>query len=434
LLTSNGLGALLADDMGLGKTVQAIAWMLCVRAAQPPDERRPALVVAPLTLLANWRHELAAFAPGLSVYLHQGGQRHVGSGFLRTARRADVVLTSYSLVVREQGAFAEVAWSLVVLDEAQAIKNARAQASRALCALGVERRLALTGTPIENSVADIWSIEEFLNPRLLGTRASFKERFEKPLAANADCSQGRRLSRALEPIVLRRLKSDPAVAGELGEKHEVREYCALAPSARAEYEAALAEYRTGERRQGDAFALLTRLKLVCDGFDGQEISGGKAERLVDLVETIFANGESVLVFSQYAKVGEAIVRLLESRFPHPVAFLHGALSASARERQVEKFRSARGPAAFVLSIRAGGVGLNLTKATHVVHYDRWWNPAVENQATDRTHRIGQGKAVFVHLFMTEGTVEERVEDILRRKKTLAGLVRDGEAFWQAVSL
>ena len=455
-LTDNGFGALLADDMGLGKTIQTIAWILRSRnrplrvgatlgeATEPSGASAEGsgvrgqgvrvLIVAPLTLLSNWRHEFAKFAPSLRVYVHQGDMRHVGSGFKKAAAEADVVVTSYALIVRDHREFAEVEWGGIVIDEAQAIKNPDTHAARAIRALGVRRRLALTGTPIENSVADIWSLEEFLNPGLLGDRRSFADRFVKPLATDPSSAQGKKLRRALEPFVLRRLKSDPAVAGELGEKREVREYCALAPAERAEYEGALADYRAGERRQGDIFALLTRLKLACDGFDGETVSGGKADRLVELVETIFENGESVLVFTQYAKVGEALRKLLEGRFAQPIAFLHGGLSAAQREEQIALFGGTAGPAAFVLSLRAGGFGLNLTKATHVIHYDRWWNPAVEGQATDRAHRIGQEKTVFVHVFVTEGTVEERVEEILDRKESLAGLLKDGEKLWSAIGL
>ena len=465
-LTDNGFGALLADDMGLGKTIQTIAWILRSKGygcfatwglgfegspltPLPPANNasvplaaneqcghtdHPYLIVAPLTLLSNWRHEFAKFAPSLRVYVHQGDMRHVGSGFKKAAAEADVVVTSYALIVRDHREFAEVEWDGIVLDEAQAIKNPDTHAARAIRALGVRRRLALTGTPIENGVADIWSLEEFLNPGLLGDRKSFADRFVKPLATDPCSAQGKKLRRALEPFVLRRLKSDPAVAGELGEKREIREYCALAPAERAEYERALADYRAGERRQGDIFALLTRLKLACDGFDGEAVAGGKVDRLVELVETIFENGESVLIFSQYAKVGEALKKMLERRFAQPIAFLHGGLSAAQREEQIALFDGTAGPAAFVLSLRAGGFGLNLTKATHVIHFDRWWNPAVEGQATDRAHRIGQEKTVFVHVFVTEGTVEERVEEILERKESLAGLLKDGEKLWNAIGL
>ncbi len=431
-LTSRGFGALLADDMGLGKTIQAIAWIL--------KSKLPVLVVAPLTLLANWRHELAKFAPSLRVYVHQGDSRHVGVGFRRVVLGSDVVVTSYTLFVREHQLFTEIDWGATILDEAQAIKNPDTRAARAIRALGAPRRIALTGTPVENSVADVWSIEEFLNPGLLGDRKSFEERFVKPLADDPRSSQGRKLRHALEPFVLRRLKEDPKIAGEIGEKREVREYCALAPADRAAYEHALADFRHGQRRQGDVFALITRLKLTCDGFDGEKVAGGKADRLVELLGTIFENGESALVFTQYAKVGAALKKLLEKTFSRTVPFLHGGLTAAQRERQIALFNhqspatNHQPPTAFVLSLKAGGFGLNLTKATHVIHYDRWWNPAVEEQATDRAHRIGQEKTVFVHNFVTEGTIEERVEEILERKESLAGLLKDGEALWNAVEL
>ena len=463
-MTEHGFGALLADDMGLGKTIQTIAWILATRAGVaehgrdkrvPPaasqgsplgegracpvrnregletaSGRTPLLIVAPLTLLANWAHEFAKFAPGLKVYVHQGSLRHLASGFRRAACAADVVLTSYTLLVREQSAFASIAWDGLVLDEAQAIKNPDTQAARAVRALTPAKRLALTGTPIENSVADIWSIEEFLNPGFLGERKAFDERFAKPIAGDEHGRAAQRLKRALEPFVLRRLKTDAGIAAELGPKREIREYCELLPSERRAYEAALEDFRAREREQGDVFALLTRLKLICDG-DGAAESG-KQLRLFELVEQILANGESALVFTQYARVGAALQAALEKRFGRRVPFLHGALDAARREALVRGFQTSRTPDVFILSLKAGGFGLNLTKATHVIHYDRWWNPAVENQATDRAHRLGQTQTVFVHLFIAAGTVEERVDEILARKESLRDLVADGQAFWNAV--
>lgn len=427
-MTEHGFGALLADDMGLGKTIQTIAWIV----STSPIPHPPILIVAPLTLLANWAHEFAKFAPGLKVYVHQGSMRHLASGFRRAACAADVVLTSYTLLVREQSAFASIAWDGLVLDEAQAIKNPDTQAARAVRALTPAKRLALTGTPIENSVADIWSIEEFLNPGFLGERKAFDERFAKPIAADEHGRAAQRLKRALEPFVLRRLKTDAGIAAELGPKREIREYCELLPSERRAYEAALEDFRAREREQGDVFALLTRLKLICDG-DGVAESG-KLLRLFELVEQIFANGESALVFTQYARVGAALQTALEKRFGRRVPFLHGALDAARREALVRGFQASRAPGVFILSLKAGGFGLNLTKATHVIHYDRWWNPAVENQATDRAHRLGQTQTVFVHLFIAAGTVEERVDEILARKESLRDLVADGQAFWNAVRL
>ena len=421
-LTDRGFGALLADDMGLGKTAQTIAWMLAVR-----DGRRgPFLVVAPLTLLENWRRELAQFSPGLKVYVHQGEFRHLASGFAAAAAAADVVVTSYNLLVRDHDCFAETEWSALVLDEAQMIKNHDTQAARAVRALLPPLRLALTGTPIENSVADVWSIEEFLNPGLLGDRKSFDDRFTKPLKNDPASAAGRRLRRALEPFVLRRLKGDAAIASEIGDKRTIREYCELTAAQRSDYERELADYRAATVRRGDIFALITALKLVCDG-------AGKLERLLELADQLTACGESALVFTQYARVGAWLKKELSKHCGEEVPFLHGGLSAAERQRQIAAF-NAPGPRLFVLSLKAGGYGLNLVKATHVIHFDRWWNPAVENQATDRAHRIGQDQTVFVHEFITVGTLEEHIDDILQRKHTLDGLLKDGEELWKAVAL
>jgi len=414
-LTGHGFGALLADDMGLGKTIQTIAWIVSQRLSAP------VLIVAPLTLLSNWRHELEKFAPDLAVYVHQGSERHQASGFNRAVAAANVVLTSYNLLVREHSRFTEIEWGAMVLDEAQVVKNSDTKVSRAVRALTPRLRIALTGTPIENSVADLWSLQEFLNPGFLGERKSFVDRFVKPIAENRQCAAAKRLRHALEPFVLRRLKSDAEIAAELGGKHEIREYCMLSAGQRREYEGALADFRATEHAQGEVFALLTRLKLICDG-------AGKLERLVELVGNIFENGESALVFTQYAKVGEWLRDELASRFGRRFPFLHGGLTAAQREAAIAEFQQSGRPEAFILSLKAGGFGLNLTKATHVIHFDRWWNPAVENQATDRAHRIGQRNAVFVHLFISSGTLEEHVDDILQQKSQVAGSVIT-EAEW-----
>ena len=426
-LTDHGFGALLADDMGLGKTVQVIAWIL---ANRPLAE--PVLIVAPLTLVANWAHEFARFAPGLKVYVHHGENRHRASGFRLAAKASDVVLTSYTMLVRDHSLVAGVAWSALIVDEAQAVKNADTQLSRAVRALRPPRRIALSGTPIENSVADIWSIEEFLNPGFLGERKAFADRFVKPLALDPMNAAGRKLRKALEPFVLRRLKSDREIAAELGEKRIVKEYCELTTAQRADYERALHDYRVSAHSQGDVFALLTQLKLVCDG-------EGKLARLKELLEQIFACGESALVFTQYAKVGGWLREQLRETFGETVPYLHGALSVTAREREIRRFnekdlKSHPGSNVFVLSLKAGGFGLNLTRATHVIHFDRWWNPAVENQATDRAHRLGQSRTVFVHDFITTGTLEERIDDLLERKLSLEGLLVAGEEFVRLVSL
>ena len=441
-LTEHGFGALLADDMGLGKTIQVIAWVLrdCGVAGLrgcgvgesnnqtiKQSNNSPVLIVAPLTLLSNWRHEFAKFAPLLRVYVHQGEKRHLASGFRKAVSEADVTITSYNLLVRDYTDFSEIGWSALVLDEAQAIKNPDTQAARAIRALTPPKRIALTGTPVENSVEDLWSLEEFLNPGFLGGRKDFAERFVKPIAADERSAAGKRLRHALEPFVLRRLKSDKEIAAELGPKREIREYCELTADQRRDYEMALADFRASEHAQGDVFALLTRLKLICDG-------AGKLERLFELVETIFENGESALVFTQYAKVGAWLRDELEKRFARRFPFLHGGLSAMERESQVQTFQTSKRPNLFILSLKAGGFGLNLTKATHVIHFDRWWNPAVENQATDRAHRTGQTKTVFVHLFISAGTLEEHVDEILLRKARVADSVITEQEWLEAAKL
>ena len=453
-LTEHGFGALLADDMGLGKTSQTIAWILRDKAKMPRPVKSiesaallprptPYLVVAPLTLLSNWAHEFAKFAPSLRLYIHQGDSRHIGSGFRNRIGSVDVVITSYSLLVKDYRTLSEVAWRALILDEAQTIKNPLTQAARAVCALMPPCRIALTGTPVENSVSDIWSIERFLNPRLLGERGEFAARFVKPLAADPLSGLSRRLAHALEPFVLRRLKSDRSVACELGDKREVREYCTLTNAERAAYEEALADFRMSDRRQGDIFSLITNLKLVCDGMLSNSLlkkqpelikEGGKVQRLLSLLETIFDAGESALVFTQYARVGEALQTILAEHFGRRIPYLHGALSAKKREEEINSFMQAKEPNAFILSLKAGGFGLNLTRATHVIHYDRWWNPAVENQATDRVHRIGQMHDVLVHYFISAGTLEEHVDEILNRKAALAlTLVTTGESFLSKMS-
>ncbi|MBR3821679.1 MAG: hypothetical protein IKJ37_08675 [Kiritimatiellae bacterium] len=430
-LTDRGFGALLADDMGLGKTIQTIAWLMKRRET---DDAKPALIVAPVSVTMNWMRELAKFAPSMKVMLHQGKERLAGGSFLRAAKKCDVVIAGYPLFVKDFRLLSEAGFGALVLDEAQLIKNPDTRMAQSARAFPCLDRVALTGTPFENRVTDIWSIEEFLNAGLLGPRSEFVEDFERPIREGGSAPAMAELKKALAPFLLRRLKNDPEIAAELGAKREIREYCVLSARQRAAYEVALARYANAPREErggkGHALALLTELKLVCDGLGGNgEVYGGKAERLVELLESIFDAGESVLVFTQYVKVGERIKSLIEKKFSRKVPFLHGGLTPAARDAQIAAFNSSEAPTAFVLSLKAGGFGLNLTKATHVIHYDRWWNPAVENQATDRAHRIGQSRTVFVHLFISHGTLEDRIDRILEEKRTIAGeLVVSGESF------
>ena len=430
-LTDRGFGALLADDMGLGKTIQTIAWLMKRRET---GDAKPALIVAPVSVTMNWMRELAKFAPSMKVMLHQGKERLAGGSFLRAAKKCDVVIAGYPLFVKDFRLLSEAGFGALVLDEAQLIKNPDTRMAQSARAFPCLDRVALTGTPFENRVMDIWSIEEFLNAGLLGPRSEFVEDFERPIREGGAAPAMAELKKALAPFLLRRLKNDPEIAAELGAKREIREYCVLSARQRAAYEVALARYANAPREErggkGHALALLTELKLVCDGLGGDgEVYGGKVERLVELLESIFDAGESVLVFTQYVKVGERIKALIEKKFARKVPFLHGGLTPAARDAQIAAFNSSEAPTAFVLSLKAGGFGLNLTKATHVIHYDRWWNPAVENQATDRAHRIGQSRTVFVHLFISHGTLEDRIDRILEEKRTIAGeLVVSGESF------
>ena len=430
-LTERGFGALLADDMGLGKTIQTIAWLMKRREA---DDAMSALIVAPVSVTMNWMREFAKFAPSMKIMLHQGRERLAGGSFLRAAKKCDVVITGYPLFVKDFRLLSEAGFGALVLDEAQLIKNPDTRMSQSARAFPCLDRVALTGTPFENRVMDIWSIEEFLNAGLLGPRREFAEDFERPIREGGAAPAMAELKKALAPFLLRRLKNDPEIAAELGAKREIREYCVLSARQRAAYEVALARYANAPREErggkGHALALLTELKLVCDGLGGDgEVYGGKVDRLMELLESIFDAGESVLVFTQYVKVGERLKALIEKKFARKVPFLHGGLTPLARDSQIAAFNSSEQPTAFVLSLKAGGFGLNLTKATHVIHYDRWWNPAVENQATDRAHRIGQSRTVFVHLFISHGTLEDRIDRILEDKRTIAGeLVVSGESF------
>ncbi|MCQ2389910.1 MAG: DEAD/DEAH box helicase [Kiritimatiellae bacterium] len=431
-----GFGPCLADDMGLGKTVQTIAWVL--RHVQGRSLRGPVLIVAPVSVTTNWMREFAKFAPGLKVQLHQGPARATGGSFAVACRRADVVITGYSLLVHDFRDFRGTSFAALILDEAQMVKNPDTRVARAARAIDAPVRMALTGTPLENSVADLWSLEEFLNPGLLGARRDFADTFGRDLARGADPSASaaaaKKLRHALAPFMLRRLKSDPGVANELGAKHEVREYCVLSPDQRRDYEDALRRFRDEANdpaqrasRSGRVLGLLTELKQICDG-------AGKIERLDALLEEIFAAGESALLFTQYVRVARLLRDHLAEVHGRRFPFLHGGLSTAQREAEIAAFNADPEPNVFLVSLKAGGFGLNLTRATHVIHFDRWWNPAVENQATDRAHRIGQSRTVFVHLFISSGTLEDRIDALLEDKRRLAGeIVGSGEAFLTKMS-
>ncbi len=409
---AHGLGVCLADDMGLGKTLQTIAFLLTRPAG-------PALVVAPLTVLPVWEREFARWAPRLRVLRHVGPARILHEGFAKTAPAHDVVLTAYGYLWRDFATLRRVPWQTLVLDEAQLIKNPATRQSQAARSLPAQSRLALTGTPIENRLDDLWSILDFLNPGLFGPRRDFAERYAEP----------ERLRRAVSHFLLRRLKTDPAILADLPPRIAQEHYAPLTEAQAAAYDLALAHHAQalphaqGPRR-GAVLALLTRLKLICDG-QGEGLDGapsGKFLTLLPLLEAIFAAGESALLFTQYARVGHALRAALSERLGRPVPFLHGALTPAQRARAVAAFSDDPRPGLLILSLRAGAFGLTLTKANHVIHYDRWWNPAVENQATDRAHRIGQRKTVVAHHLICRGTLEERIDRLLRDKQLLADRV------------
>lgn len=431
-----GFGACLADDMGLGKTIQALALILKVKLE---GCRSPILLTAPLSVLSNWQREIQKFTPGLRIYIHHGPDRLQGAKF--AALDADIVLTSYHLLYRDYEQLRRIKWSGIILDEAQNIKNPMSRQSRAARALEAEYRIALTGTPLENHVGDLWAVMDFLNPGLLGSRADFRETFFHPIQFGFDAGARERLARITEPFLLRRLKSDKQIISDLPKKSENKVYCMLTREQSMLYSEVLEQFNRdletadGPSRRGLILAVLTRLKQVCNhplhytGADGL-LSGrsGKMTRLEEMLAECAEAGDSALIFTQYAQMGKLLQRRLSAVLGEEVPFLHGGLTAKARTTLVEDYQEGRGSGIFILSLKAGGYGLNLTRANRVFHFDRWWNPAVEAQATDRVFRIGQIKDVMVHAFICRGTLEERIDDILMQKKDLADqIVRGGEA-------
>lgn len=439
-----GFGGCLADDMGLGKTIQTLAFLLHEKER---GERRPVLLVAPMSVLGNWLRESRRFAPSLRVMLHHGAQRCRGNAFVRETKGADIVLTSYHLLYRDYSDLRKVNWSGIVLDEAQNIKNPDTRQAQAARALQADYRIALTGTPIENHVGDLWSLMDFLNPGLLGGRTAFRETFFRPIHSGTDPGARTRLRRITSPFLLRRLKTDKQIIADLPEKREGTVICTLTREQAHLYEEVLEQFRRdaadaeGIARRGLILGVLTRLKQVCNHpahYLGEPQAmarpSGKLQRLEEMLEEIFARGESALVFTQYAEMGVLLQQRLCETFGRDMPFLHGGVPRKTRDNMVRAFQEGVEPRAFVLSLKAGGIGLNLTRASHVFHYDRWWNPAVENQATDRAFRIGQTRDVMVHKFLCGGTLEERIDDMIAHKSALAAeIVTSGEQFLTELS-
>jgi SNF2 family DNA or RNA helicase len=436
-----GLGACLADDMGLGKTVQMIAVLLRERAPGSPSVG-PTLVLCPMSVVGNWQREIERFAPSLHTMVHHGLHRRRDHTFAEEAADNDAVVTTYALAHRDRAQLRTVAWERIVLDEAQNLKNPVTLQARAVRSLRANTRVALTGTPLENRLSELWSILDTLNPGYLGTRAEFRRRYSIPIERNRDPHRREGLRRLVQPFLLRRLKTDPDVIRDLPEKLEMVVYCNLTREQAALYQAVLdemlgaVERSSGIARRGLILAVLTRLKQVCNHpshylRDGGPIEGrsGKTARLAEMMEEVLAVGERALIFTQFTEMGHLLRTFLAERLRTEVIFLHGGTPKAERDRMVDHFSAPDGPRVFLLSLRAGGTGLNLTPATHVFHFDRWWNPAVEDQATDRAFRIGQTHRVQVHKYVCVGTLEERIDRMIKDKRELANLVVGAGEDW-----
>ncbi|BDD83638.1 helicase [Tsukamurella pulmonis] len=443
-LWRSGIGAVLADDMGLGKTIQVLALLCHEREAGEPV--RPTLLVCPMSVVGNWVAEAQRFAPGLRVHVHHGSDRPTGEEFGAVAAESDVVVTTFALAARDRELIAGHHWGRVVVDEAQHIKNVNTAAAKAVRSIPAAHRIALTGTPVENRLEDLRAVIDLVNPGLLGSARTFRNRFALPIEREQDQAAVRRLNTLTSPFILRREKTDPAIAPELPEKAEFTVRASLTPEQAGLYQAVLDELvrelreSQGMGRRGLVLASLTRLKQICnhpahylgDGSPllrrGQHRSG-KVELLADILTTVADEGERALVFTQYAEFARMLQPWLSGLLGAEVPVLDGAVPRTERDAMVARFQSGDGAPALVATVKSGGTGLNLTAANHVIHVDRWWNPAVENQATDRAFRIGQTRAVQVRKFVCAGTLEERIDGVIAAKRELSSMtVRTGEAW------
>ncbi len=447
-LSGLGLGGILADDMGLGKAVQTLALLAADResdqagaAAKPA----PTLLICPMSLVGNWEREAERFAPSLAVHVHHGSDRLAGPELRAALDAADLVVTTYGLAARDHEDLAAVSWRRVVCDEAQNIKNAGTRQARAVRGLPAGSRIALTGTPVENRLGELWSIMEFTSPGLLGPASRFREDFAVPVERHADEEATARLKRLTGPFILRREKTDRSIIADLPDKIEMKVWCNLTPEQASLYQATVADMmqrieaaEADIERRGLVLATMAKLKQVCNHpahllGDGSALPGrsGKLARLEEIGDEIVAAGDKALCFTQYAEFGRVLQPYLAARLGCPVLYLHGGTSKKARDHLVTEFQALTEPAVFLLSLKAGGTGLNLTGASHVIHFDRWWNPAVEDQATDRAYRIGQRKDVQVRKFVCVGTLEERIDAMIEQKKALAQRVVGTGESWLA---
>ena len=461
-MARQGLGAVLADDMGLGKTLQ----LLALEAAERDSSERepttaesagqvgkvgPSLVIAPTSVVGNWAREAKKFTPHLKILVHHGTERKKDQEFLGTVTDYDIVITSYGVASRDYQLLGQQHWHRVTLDEAQHIKNSSTKISKAVRSLPADHRMALTGTPVENRLLELRAILDFCNPGILGSVSFFKHHFSKPIEVTGDEKKQEQLRNLTAPFILRRLKSDPAIIGDFPEKTETVITVDLTKEQAALYTAYVNDLTTqleqaeGIGRRGLVLASLTKIKQICnhpahflgDGspmLRGNHHRSGKVEELMQIVENARDHGEKVLIFTQYKAFGDMLTPYLSDYYGQKIPFLHGGVSKSGRDIMVQQFQAPDGAPAMVLSLKAGGTGLNLTAANIVVHMDRWWNPAVENQATDRAYRIGQDKNVFVYKLITAGTVEERIHDIISGKSELAAaMIAQGEGWLTELS-
>ncbi|WP_375491903.1 DEAD/DEAH box helicase [uncultured Nostoc sp.] len=453
-LENLGLNGCLADDMGLGKSVQVIARLvqekelheaLKVGGKITSLSALPTLLIAPTSVVGNWQKEIAKFAPHLKTMVHHGSTRLQNlADFKAACEQNDVIISSFTLVRKDEKLLSGIEWQRLVLDEAQNIKNPKAAQTKAILKLRAKHRLALTGTPVENRLLDLWSIFNFLNPGYLGKEAQFRKIFEIPIQKDNDRVKSATLKKLVEPLILRRLKTDQSIINDLPDKVEQKLYTNLTKEQASLYEVVVLDVEKqlqsaeGIQRKGLILSTLMKLKQICnhpaqflqDGSEFSPLRSHKLSRLAEMVEEAVDKGESLLIFSQFTEVGEKIEKHLKHSLHCNTYYLHGGTSRPRREQMITEFQDPNTePSVFILSLKAGGVGITLTKANHVFHFDRWWNPAVEDQATDRAFRIGQKKNVFVHKFVVIGTLEERIDQMIEDKKKLSNAVVGSDESW-----
>ena len=443
-----GLGACLADDMGLGKTIEFIAFLLHLKEQNSLEN--PVLLVCPTSVLGNWEREVKKFSPTLNVIVHHGDKRAKGNNFAKVIQDKNLVITSYPLTFRDQKELQGVTWQGLVLDEAQNIKNPDAKQSKTIKNINASFKIALTGTPVENRLSELWSIMDFLNPGYLGQRLFFQRRFAIPIEKYGDTDSLKILRSLVQPFILRRLKTDKDIIQDLPEKQENIVFCPLTTEQATLYQKivddslAKIDDAEGIQRRGMILALLVKLKQLCNhpvlieakvkNSKKSDIIktqySGKLQRLTEMLDEVLAEGDRALIFTQFAEWGKVLQPYLEDYFNREILFLYGSTSKNKREEMIDRFQNdPQAPPIMILSLKAGGVGLNLTRANHVFHFDRWWNPAVENQATDRVFRIGQTRNVQVHKFVCTGTLEEKIHDLIESKKALAEQVVSAGEDW-----